>query len=121
MSAEITASNNNLASASSYINFKSWVKFDGTFTKQEKVTSYESKNKNMVNVHIFNEINLWSTAEGAAFASRKSLLGAVKLIKNVDPVKYKYSDYSFKDKSNKLISFHLDYDKLLENHKSHLE
>ena len=85
------------------------------------MTSYEGKNKNMVNVYISNEINLPSTAEGAAFAPRNSLLGAVKMIKNVDPIKYKYSDYSFKNKSNKLISFHLDYDKLLENHKNHLD
>ena len=45
----------------------------------------------VVNVYNIYEINLWLNIQVADFALESSLFGAVKLTKNADPDKYKYS------------------------------
>ena len=47
----------------------------------------------MVNIYIVQEITLWPVNVGKDFPLGSSLFGAVKLIKNSDPDKYKYSGY----------------------------
>ena len=49
--------------------------------------------KTRVNLFIVNEINLWSKIKGDDFACGNSLFGTVKLTKNADSDKYKYSCY----------------------------
>ena len=75
-----------LAPALNCINTKTWIKFDGSCLKQEKVTFTQ---KQGVNIYIFYETNLWQFNVGKNFALRSSLFGAVKL--NIN--KYKYSSY----------------------------
>ena len=48
----------------------------------------------MVNTYFVYHINLWPFTAGKDFMLENSLLGAVKLTKYVDFVKYKYSHYS---------------------------
>ena len=48
----------------------------------------------MVNIYIVYEINLWLYIVGQDFALRNFLFGAIKLTKNADFGKYKYSEYS---------------------------
>ena len=61
--------------------------------KQEKVTFIH---KQVVNIDIVYEINLWPFTVGQYFTLRNSLLRAVKLTANADLDKYKYSDYGIR-------------------------
>ena len=47
----------------------------------------------MVNIYIVNEIHMSPFSVGKDFLLGNSLFGAVKLTKNADPDKYKYSGY----------------------------
>ena len=60
-------------------------KFDGNCLKQDKVTF---THKQVVDIYIVYEINLWPFTVGQYFTLINSLFGAVKLIKNADPDKY---------------------------------
>ena len=84
------ARNNSLAPALNYINTKSWVKFNGSCLKQEKVTFTYKK---VVNIYIVYEINVWSYTQGVSFSFWNPLFGAAKLIKNGDLDKHWYSEY----------------------------
>ena len=61
------------------------VKFDGNCLKQEKVAS---THKQVANIYIFYEINLWPFNVGQDLTLVNCLCGAVKFTKNNDPVKY---------------------------------
>ena len=65
-------------------------KFDGSCLKQKKVTF---SHKNVVNICIVYEINLWLYTQVDGFILGNSLFGDVKLTKNVDSDKYSYSGY----------------------------
>ena len=58
--------------------------------KQDKVTF---DHKTVVNPYIVSGINLWQFKQSANFALGISLFGVVKLTKNTDFSKYKYSRY----------------------------
>ena len=65
--------------------------------------------KTRVNLFIVNEINLWSNIKGEDFACGNSLFGTVKLTKNADSDKYKYSCYGNGRKFSKnVIKFAAD-------------
>ena len=79
------ASNNSLALVVIYINTKSQVKLDLSYIKQVKLTF---THKQVVNIYIVYEINLWPFVFGKKFALGNSLFRAVKLNKNADSDKY---------------------------------
>ena len=64
------------------------LKFNGSCLKQDKATFNP---KNVVNLFIFYELGTWSQDLSADFALKDCLFGSVKLAKNSDPNKYKYS------------------------------
>ena len=59
--------------------------------------------KTRVNLFIVYEINLWSNIKGEDFAFGNSLFGTVKLTKNADSDKYKYSCYGNGSKFGKNV------------------
>ena len=65
-------------------------KFDRNCLKQENVTF---THKQVESIYIAYDINLWPFHVVQDFTSRNSLLRTVKLTKNSDPDKYKYSGY----------------------------
>ena len=81
-------SNNSLCPAINHFDIILQVKPYENCLKQEKVTFIHRK---VVNVYNIYEINLWLNIQVADFALESSLFGAVKLTKNADPDKYKYS------------------------------
>ena len=85
-----TISNNSLSPMLSYIGNKTRVKFDGDCLKQDKITFLHGKT---VNIYIVYEINLWNHADSSDHTLGNSLFGAVKLVKNADIGKCKYSGY----------------------------
>ena len=72
------------------INTKILINFDGRSLKQNKVTF---TNKQLVNIYIVYEINLWQYTQGADFTLGSSLFGVVTLTNNADPDIYSYSGY----------------------------
>ena len=73
----------------SHIGINARVKFDGGCLKQDKITFTHGKT---VNIYIVYEC--FSTRGYDNYpVLEKSLLGAVKLVKNADIDKYKYSEY----------------------------
>ena len=83
-----TTSNNGLAPSLDFINDKIRVTFDGGCLIQENTTNTHKK---VVNIYIVYELN--SYPRSTKFTSGNSLFGAVKLTKNADPDKYRYSGY----------------------------
>ena len=81
---------NILAPLLSYVDVRPKIKFDGQYLKQEKVTF---THKNVLNIYIVYEINLWTHPQGADFKLVNSLFGGVKLTKNVYFDKHKYYGY----------------------------
>ena len=57
----LAASNNSIAAALNYINTKLQIKFDGSCSKEDKVTF---KGKKVVNIYIVYEISLWLFTDG---------------------------------------------------------
>ena len=49
--------------------------------------------KHVVNLYISYELDIWSNDLNTDFLLGNCLLGAVKLSRNVDPDKYRYSGY----------------------------
>ena len=87
-----TTSDNSLSSALSYIGYKARIRFDGGSLKHDKITfNYEKT----VNIYIIYEINLWNYVDSSDPTLKNSLFSVVKLLKNVDIDKYKYSGYGF--------------------------
>ena len=83
-------SDNSLAPALSYIGNKTRVKFDGSCLKQDKITFTHGI---IVNIYIVYEINLWKYVDSIDPTLGNFLFCAVKLVKNPDIDKYKYSGY----------------------------
>ena len=73
-----TASNNSLAPELSYFDNKVRVKFDRSSLKEDKMTFTHA-------------INLWNYVDSSDPALGNYLFGAVKIVKNSDIDKYKYS------------------------------
>ena len=70
-----------------HIRVKTKKKFDGTYLKQDKITFTHG---NIVNIYIVYEIDLWDCGYDHYPVLENSLF-TVKLIKNADIDKYKYS------------------------------
>ena len=70
--------------------FKAKLKFYGKCLKQDKVTF---NHKTVVNIYIAHEIRLYPFKQSADFTLGNSLFGDVKLTKNADFNKYKFSRY----------------------------
>ena len=85
-----TTSDNSLAPALSYIGNKMRVKFDGSCLKQDKITFTYGKT---VNIYIVYEISFSTCGYDEYTVLENSLFGAIKLVKNADIDKYKYSGY----------------------------
>ena len=83
-------SDSSLAPALSYIGNKTRRRFDGGCLKQDKITF---TNEKTVNIYIVYEINLWNYIDSSDPTLGNSLFGAVRLVKNADFDKYKYSGY----------------------------
>ena len=67
------------------------VKFDGSCLNEEKIIfNY----KNIINLRIVHQINLWSHGQGADFTLESFLFALFELTENVDPDKYSDSRYS---------------------------
>ena len=72
----------------SYFGTKTRAEFNGNCLKQDKITYNHGR---IVNIYIFYE--LISNLNNFDFALENCLFGAVKLTKNADIYKYKYSGY----------------------------
>ena len=66
------------------------LRFTGSCLRQEFATFTP---KNVVNLYIVYELNIWSQDLNAEFTLKDCLFGTVKLTKNVNPNKYSYSGY----------------------------
>ena len=84
-----TTSDNSLDPMFSYFGNKARVRFDGSYLKQDKTTFTHEKT---VNIYTAYEIDLWPFRRGH-FTSGNALFDEVKLVKNPDKSKYKYSGY----------------------------
>ena len=65
------------------------LKVNGSCLKQEDKAAFTSKN--MVNLFIVYELDTWSRDLNTEFFLKDCLFGAVKITKNADTDKYKYS------------------------------
>ena len=74
-------SDNSLAPSLNYIGVIPRIKFYGPCLKQDKVTF---TGKQVVNIYIVYEINLWAYTQGADFTLESSLFGAANLTKDAD-------------------------------------
>ena len=83
-------SDNSLAPGLNYIGNKVRVKFVGSCLKQDKITYTHGE---IVNIHIIYEIKFWNYRHSNDPTLGSCLSGAVKLVKNADIDKYKYSGY----------------------------
>ena len=83
-------SDNNLTPALSYIGNKIRVQLDRGCLKQDKITFSCGK---IVNIYIVYDVNLCNFVNISDPTLGNSLFGAVKLVKNTDIEKYKYSGY----------------------------
>ena len=82
--------NNSFSPGLSYVGNKVRVKFDGSCIKQDEITF---NNGTIMNIYIFYEINVWDRGYVDNSTLEKSLFVVVKLVKNVNTDKYKYSGY----------------------------
>ena len=85
-----TTSDNGLAPSLNYIGTRTRVKFVGSCLKQEKIRFTHGK---IVNIYIVYEKNLCDRGYDNYPTLENSLFGAVKLVKNSDIDKHKYSGY----------------------------
>ena len=84
----LSTSPNSLNKGINYIdNANIRVILDGSCLKKEKLAF---THKQVVNIYIVYEINLWSHTQSADFTLGNSLFGAFKWTKNADPNKYYY-------------------------------
>ena len=85
-----STSDNSFTPSLSYIGTKTRVKFVGSSLKQDKILF---PHKNIVNIYIVYEINLWNYVDSSNPTLGYPLCAAVKLVKNGGIDKYKYSGY----------------------------
>ena len=97
-----TKSVNSLAPALNCFGNKNRVNFNEGCLKQDKTTFTPG---NTVNIYISCEINLWNYVDSSDPTQGKSLFGVVKLVKNADIVKCKYSRYGFGFNTKKIFQF----------------
>ena len=69
------------------------MKFKGIYLKQDSASFLH---KNIVNLYITYKLDTWSKDLNTDFTLGDSLFGAVKLTKNADPGKCKYSSYGIR-------------------------
>ena len=75
-------------------NSKIRLKFKGSCLKQKDKAPFTPNN--VLNLFIVYELDRWSRDLNTDFFLKDCLFGAVKLTKNADPDKYKYSGYGVK-------------------------
>ena len=80
-------SDNGLVLSLSYIRVRPRIEFDGQCLKQDKV---KFVHKNVMNIYIACEIDMWSYTQCVCFTLGNFLFWAVYLTKNFDFDKYKY-------------------------------
>ena len=79
------------------------LKFKGSFLKQEDAAPFTPNN--VADLFIVYELDRWSQDTNTDSTLKDCLLGAVKLTKNADPDKYKYSGYSIRFNSRSELLF----------------
>ena len=84
------ATSNSLVTYFNYIGTKTRVKFEYQCLRQDEITLTDKKT---VNIYTVYETNLWDRGCDDYPVLENSLFGAVKLVKNADIDKYKYSGY----------------------------
>ena len=67
-------------------NFRIRLKFKGICLKQKDTTAYTPKN--VLNLYIVYELNMWSQHLNAEFTIKYCLFGNVRITENADPNKY---------------------------------
>ena len=87
------------------------LKFDESCLKQEDKAHFTPKN--VVNLFIAYKLGRWSWDLNTYFTLKDCLFGAVKLTKNADPDKYKYSGYGIR--FNLRSNFSLSNDSIGKN------
>ena len=85
------------------------LEFKGSCLKQEGITVYTPKN--VVNLCIFNKLNIWLQYLNAEFILKDCLFGNVRITKNIDFNKYSYSGCVIGFDSHSLISLPNDWGK----------
>ena len=83
-------SNNSLAPSLNYFGTKTRVEFDGSCLKQDEITFVNGKT---VNIYIVYEINLRDRGYDDYPTSVNYCFATIKLVKDADIDKYKYSGY----------------------------
>ena len=79
---------NGLATSIGYAGIKARVKFDGQCWKRDNITFNYQK---ILNIYIVYEMNLWPFRRDYDFTLVNALFGTVKISKNAEKDKYKYS------------------------------
>ena len=100
-----TTSNISLAPTLSYFGNKIEVKLDGIWLKQDKIIFSHGKTVNIYNLY---KIKLQNYVGNSDLVLGNSLFGAVRLIKNADVDKYKYSGCAMKFDAKETFSFLTD-------------
>ena len=100
-----TTPDNSLPPSLSYIGNKTRVKFDGYCLKQEKITFTYRKRVIYINYETYFQNYRGSSYPTLLFGINYTLFGAVKLAKNDDIEKYKYSGYGIGFGSKGTFSF----------------
>ena len=95
-------SDNSLAPALNYIGNKTRLKPTRSCLKQDKMTF---TNKTIVNIYIVHELRVSPRGYDDYPTLENCLFGAVKLTKNADTDKYKYSRYDIKFERRGILSF----------------
>ena len=84
------------------VQFQNKIKFKGSCLKQEDKAVFTQKN--VVNLFTAYELDTWSRDLNTDFTLKDCLFGAVKLTKNADVDKYKYSSYGVQFDSQSAFS-----------------
>ena len=79
------------------------LKFKGSCLKQEDAAPFTPSN--VADLFIVYELDRWSRDTNTGSTLKECLRGAVKLTKNADPDKYKYSGYSIRFNSRSEFLF----------------
>ena len=85
------------------------LEFKGSCLRQEDIAAYTPKN--VVNLYIFYELNMWSQGLNAEFTVKHCFFGNVRITKNADPNQYLYSGCGIGFDSRSLISLPNDWGK----------
>ena len=97
----ITKSDSNFAPTFVYHHFLPDINFNGHCLIKNNISIPEK----VINLYIFYTLPPWLRSLNTDFTLKNCLFGSVKLLKNVDPDKYKYSDYGIGFNSRSELSF----------------